>query len=218
MFIFSNLATSLDGKIATAKRSFFPLGTPEDHKQMQVLRTRCDALLVGASTFRCYKNPSTVAGASKQPINMILSSTLSGFSPKWKFFQATNIQRILFVGPKTPASRIKKFSKTCEVIVLKNPTKKLPIPIQIIRFLEKRGLNRLLVEGGGEVMWDFVRLNLIDEFHVTLTPKIVGGNQSPTLVDGVGFLEKDVLSLKLKQCRIAGDELYLTYSKTPTKK
>ena len=63
-------------------------------------------------------------------------------------------------------------------------------------------------------MWDFVRENLIDEYHVTLTPKLVGGREAPTLVDGDGFEPRDILNLRLKSCRKVGDELYLVYGKT----
>src|SRR6478672_6851800 len=52
MFIFSNLAISLDGKIGTRKRNLFPLGTAEDRREMNILRLQCDALLMGASTLR----------------------------------------------------------------------------------------------------------------------------------------------------------------------
>ena len=60
-------------------------------------------------------------------------------------------------------------------------------------------------------MWDFASQNLIDEYYVTLTPKIVGGENSPTLVEGLGFKPSEILDLKLARCRRVGDELYLTY-------
>ena len=62
-------------------------------------------------------------------------------------------------------------------------------------------------------MWLFGRLNLIDQYHVTLTPKIVGGAHSPTLVDGQGFAIDDILRLRLVRCQKIKDELYLTYRK-----
>jgi riboflavin biosynthesis pyrimidine reductase len=62
-------------------------------------------------------------------------------------------------------------------------------------------------------MWEFAKENLIDEYHVTLTPKILGGRDSPTLVDGLGFKPKDILNLKLQQSRVVGDEIYLVYSR-----
>jgi 5-amino-6-(5-phosphoribosylamino)uracil reductase len=86
----------------------------------------------------------------------------------------------------------------------------------VVQHLSDRGVQRLLIEGGGQIMWDFVSLNLIDEFHVTLTPRILGGAEAPTLVDGLGFKKQKSLKLKLIQCRAIGDELFLTYRRPST--
>jgi len=213
MFVFSNLATSLDGKIATQKRNFFPLGTQEDLRQMQVLRQRCDAVLMGAATFRAYKKPCLASGRNHPPVNVVLSSTLEGIYPTWEFFRQKKLSRIFFVGHRTSSKRIQMFARSSEIIVLKKSSSKNPTAIQVLNALEKKGINRLLIEGGGGVMWDFASRNLIDEYHVTLTPKILGGRDAPTLVDGKGFSPKQILNLKLRQCRIVQDELYLIYQK-----
>lgn len=213
-FVFSNLATSLDGKIATVSRVHFPLGTPADREQMQVLRRQCDAILMGATTLRAYKKFCSTRGATVQPANVIVSSRLEGISPSWDFFKNPKHRRILCVAPGAPASAIQKFSKTCEVIVLKKPTPKNPTAVQLVDALAGRGFKRLLVEGGGGLMWDFASEDLIDEYHVTLTPRVLGGVKAPTLVDGEGLEPKEVVNLKLAQCRVLGDELYLIYRKT----
>jgi riboflavin-specific deaminase-like protein len=217
MFVFSNLATSLDGKIATASREPFYLGTPADRKQMQVLRKKCDVLLMGAGTLRAYQKFCGVRGApsNRQPANAIVSGALDGVSPRWSFFQDPELKRLLFVtSPKDlSATRRKEFEKTSEIIELAPATARRPTSFQIVQALEKRGYKRLLVEGGGEMMWHFASQNLIDEYNVTLTPKIVGGTESPTLVEGRGFSPEDILQLKLKQCKRLGDELYLVYRK-----
>lgn len=215
MFVFSNLAISLDGKIATPSRSFFPLGTPEDRKQMLVLRRECDSLIMGASTLRTYRKPCTAgSGQKKHPVNVIVSSSLQGISPRWPFFTSTQIQRILFVSEKAPRKKIAEFEKSAEIIRMERPTARKSVATQILRALEARDFRRLLVEGGGGLMWDFVSQNLIDEYHVTLTPRLIGGTESPTLVDGHGLDPRRVVNLKLVQCRQIGDELYLIYRKT----
>ena len=182
MFVFSNLATSLDGKIATRSRKLFPLGTPADRRQMDVLRRQSEAVLMGASTLRAYKKPCVVSHGP-QPLNVILSSSLEGISPRWPFFTDPRIRRLLLVGAGTSQKKIISFQKSCEVVILgkgRSPSAK-----EAVATLKRRGIKRLLIEGGGGVMWEFVRQNLIDEFHVTLTPKIVGGSTAPTLVDGL---------------------------------
>jgi 2,5-diamino-6-(ribosylamino)-4(3H)-pyrimidinone 5'-phosphate reductase len=116
------------------------------------------------------------------------------------------------VGADAPAARLRQFESRCEIIQLAQPRgARSSTAKQVIRALEQRGYRKLLVEGGGQVMWDFVKDNLIDEYHVTLTPKLIGGTKAPTLVDGPGFEPSKVLNLKLKKCVRAGDELYLTY-------
>lgn len=214
MFVFSNLATSIDGKIATSSREFFPLGTPADRKQMQVLRREADCVVMGASTIRTFRKFCGVTGApaASQPMNAIVSSALEGFSPKWPFFSNPSLRRVLFVGPDASPRRLKPFESRSEIVILKKS--KLPVAKQVLRELEKRGVNRLLVEGGGGLMWDFASQDLIDEYHLTLTPRVVGGTTAPTLVDGPGLAPKQVVNLKLAQCRVLGDELYLIYRKT----
>ena len=219
MFIFSNLATSIDGKIATHSRVFFPLGTPYDRKHMQVLRRKSDIVLFGASTLREFKRPCIVKGKAaigikKQPANAILSSGLEGISPDWPFFQSDEFHRILFVNETAKKSVLKKFESRSEIVILKKDTPKLSTVHQIVLALEKRGYKKLLVEGGGGVMWDFARENWIDEYNLTLTPKVVGGTTSPTLVDGLGFEPAETLNLKLKSIKKVKDELYLVYRKT----
>jgi len=211
MFIFSNLATSIDGKIATHSRVNFLLGTPEDHRMMSVLRAKADAVIMGASTLRAFKGAVLVKGKKKHPINIVLSGTLAGISPRWKFFTETQTRKILFVGPDAPEARVREFEKVSVVCRLKKST--APMSLQIVKHLEKLGVKKLLVEGGGGLMWDFVQLNLIDEYHVTLTPRVIGGTHAPTLVDGVGFTPHRVVNLKLKNVRKVGNELFLVYAK-----
>lgn len=207
---------SLDGKIATCERSFFPLGTAEDLKQMEVLRRRCDAIVMGASTMRVYQKPCVISGQTKQPINILISSRLAGLDPRWPFFKSSKIRRILFVTEGIEKSTLMRFSRSSEVVLLKKPGPKHPVARQILTHLKAQNLTRILVEGGGGVMWDFASQNLIDEYHVTLTPKIVGGATAPSLVDGQGFKPSEVLNLKLRQCTVLGDEIFLTYAKTKT--
>lgn len=217
MFIYSNLATSIDGKIATASREQFPLGTAEDLKQMIVLRKTADAILMGASTLRAYRKPLKVKGRDPQPFNVVLSSGLEGIAPDWPFFQAADVRRIVFVSKTLESGWLKEFQKTSEVVQLRPPTSGGPLPQQIVAHLKRKGIERLLIEGGGGVMWDFSSVNLIDEYNVTITPRVLGGTEAPTLVDGKGFTPEEVLNLKLKECRVVENEIFLVYSKTESR-
>lgn len=214
-YIFSNLAVSIDGKIATAKRSHFSLGTKADHAQMQVLRGRADAIFMGASSLRAFKGPCLYRKAKpgRQPYNVILSRDLRGLDPKWPFFKSPELdgKRVLLVTGTVPASRLKAFERSSRVIALKAPRGKLAS--SAVKVLSKLGIKRLLVEGGGELMWEFVSEDLLQELNVTLTPKIVGGRGAPTLVEGEGFDVSGIRSFRLKSVKRLGHELYLVYRK-----
>lgn len=214
MFVFSNLAMSLDGKIATPSRVLYALGTPYDRKRMQTLRKQSDVVVFGAESLRAYRKPCIVAGSKKQPANAVISTALSGISPSWPFFTKKGLKRLLLVSESAPSATLRRFESSSEIVILSG---KRPMAHRILAALEARGYERTLVEGGGNLMWEFARENLIEEYHVTLTPKIVGGATSPTLVDGQGFEPGQVLGLRLASCRRIGQELYLKYqSRTPT--
>ncbi len=221
IYVFTNLATSLDGKISTKNRALFNLGSKYDHKLMDIHRARADGVLMGAGTLRAFKKAITIKSASAikhrkkthqhtHPINIILTNTLN-FNPKWPFFNTKGVVRFLFIPKNTPQRVYEPYLETCKIFKVLDPDKNNSTTI--ISELKKQGLKYLLLEGGGGTLFPFVEKNLIDEWNITLTPKIVGGSTTPTLVDGTGFTVNTIKSFKLRSCRQVGDELYLQYTK-----
>jgi riboflavin biosynthesis pyrimidine reductase len=82
------------------------------------------------------------------------------------------------------------------------------------RWLRKEwNVKRLLCEGGGELHDAIIRAGLLNELHLTISPRIFGGRTAPTLADGLGFSElADAAQLKLKSARRVGEEMFLVYS------
>jgi 2,5-diamino-6-(ribosylamino)-4(3H)-pyrimidinone 5'-phosphate reductase len=72
---------------------------------------------------------------------------------------------------------------------------------ELFRTLEKMGLGKILVEGGGELNWSLLRLGLVDELTVTIAPKIAGGRLATTLVEGDGF-EEIAQGIRLKLLKV----------------
>jgi len=75
----------------------------------------------------------------------------------------------------------------------------------------------VLVEGGGALMWEFVKDNLIDRYYLTLAPRALGGAGGPSLIDGEGLAPHQAVNLELKSVRKVGSELFLEYAKLPVR-
>lgn len=63
--------------------------------------------------------------------------------------------------------------------------------------LKKIGVDHLMVEGGGTMNFELIRLGLVDEIMLYVAPMIFGGATAPTLADGLGLIRNDAVALKL---------------------
>jgi 2,5-diamino-6-(ribosylamino)-4(3H)-pyrimidinone 5'-phosphate reductase len=68
--------------------------------------------------------------------------------------------------------------------------------------LYQLGVRRLMVEGGGTLNFELLRLGLVDELSVYVAPKIFGGQSAPTMADGDGLVESAGISLKLVDVQV----------------
>ena len=217
--IIVNMAVSVDGRINSRTRERFALGSEHDRRLMDVLRERADAVLIGAGTVRhdghpmLLRYPDLVAkrkrrGESAHPVNVVLSGDLD--LPVKRFFAGDATKRIIFTTRRATAARIRKFQRVAEVVVLPG---KHPSAPRVVEELHKRGLKRLILEGGGEVHFPFAKAGLVDEWYITITPRLIGGRNSPSFLDGEGFVKKNHIQLKLVSLRRVKDELFLRYKK-----
>lgn len=215
--IIVNMAISLDGRINTRQRERFALGSEHDRRLMDVLRERADAVLIGAGTVRHDGHPMLIRYSDlvekrvarkrpPHPVNVVLSSDLD--LPLRPFFAGDQTQRIVFTTRRATKSRIQRFARVAEVVALPGRT---PSPLRVVDELRARGLRRLILEGGGEVHFAFLNAGLVDEWYVTLTPRLIGGKSAPSFLDGLGFLKKDHIPLRLVSQRRVGDEIFLRY-------
>ena len=214
-----NMAMSLDGKISTYRREEISLGTEHDRRLMDVLRADADAVIVGSGTVRHDGFPIRIRysdleaervahGRTPHPVNVTMSRKLNVPSTR-PFFRHPDTERIVFTTRAAPATRVKLISRFAEVITLRSRTIS---PTAVLAELSRRGMRRVLLEGGGELHFAFAREGVIDDLYITLTPRLIGGVTSPTVLDGKGFLAADHIDLRLVTRKQIGDELFLKYS------
>jgi len=218
-----NMAISVDGRINTRRREPFALGSEHDRRLMDVLRARADAVIVGAGTVRHDGHPMVIRyadlraqrvalGLSPHPVNVVLSRRLD-LPLRRKFFAVAHAQRIVVTTRLAPAASVRRLASAAEVIVLPSNTL---APARVVEALAARGLCRLLLEGGGEVHFAFAKAGIVDQWYVTVTPRLIGGTGAPSFLDGTGFLKRDHLQLELVSQRRVGDEIFLRYRPRPT--
>ena len=216
-----NMATSVDGRINTRRRERFALGSEHDRRLMDTLRERADAVIVGAGTVRHDGHPMLLRyadlrarrlarGATPHPANVVVSSNLD--LPLRPFFAGNETRRIVITTRHAGAARLRRFERVAEVVVLPGKT---PAPARVVEALRERGLKRLILEGGGEIHFAFAKVGLVDEWYVTLTPRLIGGKTAPSFLDGEGFLKREHIELTLVSHRRIGDEIFLHYRRKP---
>jgi 2,5-diamino-6-(ribosylamino)-4(3H)-pyrimidinone 5'-phosphate reductase len=216
-----NVAMSLDGKIASRARELPTFPSPEDRRMMDRIRADADAVLIGAATLRAADFPlrirsaarrrqRVIRGKSEQPLNILLSATLS-ISLNGRFFFNPGTRRLVVTTTRAPRRKRQAARRRSEVLVWKG--KKIDLR-RLMRELHRRGIRELLLEGGGTTNFEFFRLGIVDEIYITLCPVVIGGAGSPTPVDGAGFLPEEFLKFSPTRVRRVGGELFLHYRRS----
>jgi len=209
------MASTVDGKITSAKREYPRFTSTHDRETMDRLRAEADAILVGAGTARADNPPLHVRTdemrayrrslGKPESLDRVLVSASLDIEPDSRFFEDDGGARIVATVEDAPGDRLAALETRAEVWRLGLGRVDLP---ELLRRLEDRGVRRLLVEGGGELNWAFLEQDLIDELYVTIAPRLLGGRDAPTLLEGRGLDMAGQRRLKLIDVRREQDELY----------
>lgn len=205
-------AISLDGKIAT-KTGDSKLSSKKDKIRIHKLRGKVDAILVGSNTVKRDNPLLTVRFAKgKNPLRVILDSKASISINSRIIKTSKKTPTIIVVSSLAPKKKIAKLAQhPLEIIKM---GKRVVNVKDLLKFLSERGIKKILLEGGGTVNWEFVRLGLVDGVVIALEPYLVGGQKGISLVEGEGFsLISNSKKLKLRQITRLGNEVILNYGK-----
>jgi len=190
-FVTLKMAQSLDGKIASRTGSSRWISSPGARHFVHQLRAEQDAVLVGKNTFLIddpFLSPR-IKIKKKQPDKPWRVAVLDHAKalPKARIFQGKQLT-LLAVSEKAAKKYAhpngKKFSRT--LLSVREKRGKLDFE-DLIRKLGQLGIAKLLVEGGGETAASFLNAGLVDRLYWVIAPKIVGGRQTKTSVEGEGI-------------------------------
>ncbi|OYT54051.1 MAG: diaminohydroxyphosphoribosylaminopyrimidine reductase [Candidatus Altiarchaeales archaeon ex4484_2] len=217
-FIFINSAMTVDGKISTLERRQVRISSQKDMDMVDKLRAGSDAVLVGMNTLLTDDPKLTVKsgklreerlekGLSENPMKVAVGR-IDSVNLDSEFLNYGNAEKIFFASRDSDTLKIDELGDMADVYVSVDDEID---PCFIAKTLHGLGVRRLMIEGGAETNYRFLKAGLVDEIYVTVAPRIFGGRDAPTLVDGAGFMEGQALKLKLLSMNRKGDELLLKY-------
>jgi 2,5-diamino-6-(ribosylamino)-4(3H)-pyrimidinone 5'-phosphate reductase len=206
-YVIISAAMSIDGKLAT-RTGKSNLSSKKDWIRVHKLRKSSDAILVGKNTISIDDPLLTVRYVKgKNPIRIILDSKASLSTKSRVIETAKKIPTILVISENTPRKVEKFITKGVEVI--RCGKNKINLK-KLLEILGKKGIKRIVVEGGGTTNWYFFKEKLVDEIIITVTPYVLGGSNAISLVEGEGFGEIPD-SFKLQKIEKIKNEIVLHY-------
>jgi riboflavin-specific deaminase-like protein len=191
-YLISNMVLTLDGRATIGGRSG-PIGSKTDTAMLVALRTRVDAVMIGAGTMRaeCYgrvigdpakRERRERDGLPHDPLMVLVSGRLDLPWDAPLFTEGGGRVLIFTASDAEPP-----------------PT---TTPVRVVRHLDhvdlgnaleylrtERGVRTLLCEGGPRLHAQLIEDELIDELFVTHAPKLAGG-EGPRLVAGLPEQER----------------------------
>ena len=204
-YTFINVAMTADGKIDTFERKGAAISSAKDKQRVDELRAVVDGILGGGKTLLEEQPKLTVKsealregrikqGRSPNPIKIGVA-TVADIQTDSDFIKAGDSRKVIFTTSQTSNSKLEQLRALgVEVFVDESPRVDLN---KMMLTLKKLGVDHLMVEGGGTMNFELMRLGLVDELLIYVAPMIFGGANAPTLADGLGVPRERALEMKL---------------------
>lgn len=211
--VFINVAVSADGKMDTFERKGAAISSKRDKERVDELRASADGILVGGKTLleespkltvrsKALREGRIQRGLSPNPIKVGVVS-VADIPLESDFIKAGDARVVIFTTSQTSKSQIEALRAAgVEVFVDDAPRVNLN---KMMLALKKIGVDHLMVEGGGTINFELMRLGLVDELSIYIAPIIFGGANAPTLADGLGLVRSDAVALKLADVQTHDD-------------
>jgi 2,5-diamino-6-(ribosylamino)-4(3H)-pyrimidinone 5'-phosphate reductase len=215
MQVIVNSAMTVDGKIAT-RQGDSAISSKDDLIRVHKLRDSVDGIIVGISTVLADNPRLTIRLGRKQPkekhLTRIIIDSMGRIPLDSQILRtASKIKTIVAVTKLAHMNVRRKIKKTGAIVIVAG-TNTVDLK-RVLWTIQKMGIKKILVEGGGEINWSLFSLGIVNELIVTIAPKIVGGRQATTLVEGEGYSRvSQGLKLQLKKVHMQNSgELVLHY-------
>lgn len=207
-----NCAMSADGKIASPSGKQIRISSDKDIKRMYNLRNECDAILVGINTVLSDDPKLTVKEKyvqnPKNPLRIVLDTNCQTPFDS----EVVNKKSKTLIVVKKGVKCIKKYGSNVEIVYCNTNQDGLIDLSCLMEKLYKKNIKKLMVEGGGTVIWNFFKEKLVDDLYIYIGPIIIGGEKTPTMAMGEGIKDnEDVIKLRFSESMKLGEGFLFHY-------
>jgi diaminohydroxyphosphoribosylaminopyrimidine deaminase/5-amino-6-(5-phosphoribosylamino)uracil reductase len=207
-------AMTLDGKIATRTGQSRWITAAAARERVQQWRDQFDAVAVGINTV-LLDDPLLTCRLEKgrSPLKVIFDS-VARTPPAAKLFlpdqHGVAARVIVYTTDKAPAGRVEGLKEVGAMVVALPEQCGRSAVRAALADLRGRGVNSVLLEGGGTLAWSFFEAQVVDKVAIFIGPKLLGGGSaSPIAGLGVAHLD-EAITLTDLQTEFIGSDLLLT--------
>ena len=194
-WVIAKWAQTLDGKIAARDGSSQWISNETSRAVVHDLRSRVDAVIVGAGTF-LHDNPTLTARLpeGREPhrnaTRIVFGLHKSTRQETASFFRQSNLFKTQTLAPVWLTWDDGEIIDPIDGSVVSNSLEDASFPARFDRLLERfadAGATNVLVEGGGRLLGALFDADFIDEFHVFIAPQLLcGGADAVSPLMGLG--------------------------------
>ena len=217
MYVHVNAAVSVDGKLSSRRREQVAISGAADFDRVDRVRAAADAVMVGVGTVLADDPRLTVDeedrrvhrlrdGRPGNPARVVADSR-ARTPTEARILDDAAETYVLVTDRADPDDAGALREAGAELVETEGERVDLPAALSA---LEERGVDRLMVEGGGELVFSLFEAGLVDELTVYVGSLLVGGRGAPTLADGEGFVD-GFATLELADVERVDDGVLLSY-------
>ncbi|MFE5216095.1 MULTISPECIES: dihydrofolate reductase family protein [unclassified Streptomyces] len=216
-YVLLSAAVSLDGYLDDTGPDRLLLSSPADFDRVDAVRASVDAILIGAGTIRA-DNPRLLVNSAERRAARVASGrpayplkvtvTATGDLDPGAHFWHTGGEKLVCTTDKGAEVASRLLGDTADVVALGAD---LDWRALLEHLHDVRGVERLMVEGGGRVHTQLLTQGLADELQLVLAPLLVGDPAAPRLF-GPGEYQGG--RLRLVETRRIEDVVLMRYEPT----
>jgi len=218
-YVTLSCAMSIDGYLDGAEAGRLAMSNAADLDRVDAVRAENDAIMVGASTVRRddprllvksaeRRRQRELSGLTPSPTKVTVTST-GDLPVDAEFFTTGDVPRLVYC-PQPRARRLRsRIGGRADVVGLGD---RVTMDRVLDDLGQERGVRRLMVEGGGRLLTQFLADDLVDELHLVVAPFFVGEARAPRIVSPARFPWTAARRAELVDTRQIGDVVLLRYA------